>query len=83
MILRAYFATLGRLALLLATMAFLTAAGLLVLGGFLSTYPILRVSPRDRRLKLVADGVATIIPALVDQLRSRSPQNVDSEATSG
>lgn len=65
MILRAYFATLGKLALLLASMAFLTCVGLVVLGGFLSTFPLHRTSPRDRRLRLVADAIGALAPALM------------------
>lgn len=61
---RAIFAGLGKLALAAATMAFLTATALLVLSAFLVTFPILRVSPRERRMKasmeLAAAGLAVI-----------------------
>lgn len=39
----------GKLALLLATLAVLTAAGLFILGGFLITWPVLRQNPRSAR----------------------------------
>lgn len=45
----------GRFALLLVTMAFLTAVALFVIGGFLLTWPLLRLSPRDRKIKATAD----------------------------
>lgn len=45
----------GRFALLLVTMAFLTAVSLFIIGGFLLTWPLLRLSPRDRKLKATAD----------------------------
>jgi hypothetical protein len=63
MILRAYFATLGRFALLLACMAFLTCLGLLVVGGFLSTWPLHRQSPRSAKLKGTVSGLEVVIPA--------------------
>lgn len=71
MILKAFFATLGKLALLVACAAFLTAVALFVFGGFLSTYPITRVSPRDRRLRLFADAIAAGAPALMTALANR------------
>lgn len=61
---RAMFAGLGKLALAAATMAFLTATALLVLSAFLVTFPVLRCSPRERRMKasmeLAAAGLAVI-----------------------
>lgn len=52
---RTLFKGLGRFALTLATMAFLAAVSLFVLGGFLLTWPILRLSPRDRKIKATMD----------------------------
>jgi hypothetical protein len=64
-ILRAYFATLGKIALLLACMAFLTGLGLLVIGGFLSTWPIHRQGPRSAKLQQAVGGLEIIIPAVM------------------
>jgi hypothetical protein len=49
------FRLVGRLALLTASAALITAVSLLVLGGFLMTFPVLRLSPRDRRIKSAVD----------------------------
>lgn len=51
MMIRALFKALGSLALAAAGLAFLTAVSLLVLGSFIATWPILRLSPRERRLR--------------------------------
>ena len=69
MILRAYFATLGKFALLLACMAFLTGVGLLVLGGFLSTWPIHRQGPRSAKLQAATNGLEIVVPAILRTLR--------------
>ena len=45
----------GRFAIWLATMAFLAAVSLFIIGGFLLTWPLLRMSPRDRRIKATVD----------------------------
>jgi len=48
---KAFAANLGRLTLLLATTAFLTAVSLFLLGSYLMTWPILRKSPRNQRIE--------------------------------
>lgn len=49
----------GGLVLLVATMALITAMSLFVVGGFLATWPILRLSPRGQRKQAVVNlGVA-------------------------
>lgn len=45
----------GRIALWLATMAFLCAASLFVIGSYLLTWPLLRLSPRERRVRAIVD----------------------------
>ena len=55
MIIIALFKTLGRLALLAATAAFLTGVSLLILGSYLMTWPVLRKSPRNQRLSATID----------------------------
>jgi hypothetical protein len=65
MILRAYFATLGRFALLLACMTFLTGLSLLVVGGFLCTWPVHHQSPRSAKLKGAVSALETIVPAIM------------------
>lgn len=49
---------LGKLVLTLAGMALITAAALFVLAAFLTTWPILRLSPRERHLKATLDAAA-------------------------
>lgn len=61
---RAFFKGLGSLAFLAATAAFLTAVSLFLLGSFLATWPILRKSPRERRIKATADLAAATIAAI-------------------
>jgi hypothetical protein len=75
-IFRAYFAALGKLALLIAVMAFLTGVGLLVLGGFLSTWPIHRQTPRSAKVKAAVDTLETVLPALI-----RAARNMGGEAS--
>jgi cytochrome c oxidase assembly factor CtaG len=48
----------GQVALWAATMAFLAGVSLLLVGSFLLTWPILRKSPRDRRIKATMDFAA-------------------------
>lgn len=52
---RALFRGLGNLALLAASAAFLVSVSLLLFGSFLITWPILRKSPRERRMHAVAE----------------------------
>ena len=52
---RTVFRILGQLALSLAAMTFIAAASLFVVGAFLTTWPIMRLSPRDRRVKATID----------------------------
>jgi hypothetical protein len=48
---KAFSLNLGKLTLLLATTAFLTAVSLFLLGSYLMTWPILRKSPRNQRIE--------------------------------
>lgn len=48
---RAAFAALGRILLLLATLVFVAALSIFVAGTFILTWPVLRLNPRDRKLK--------------------------------
>lgn len=48
---RTLFAALGRFLLFLCGLAFVTAVSLFVFGSFMLTWPILRLSPRDRKLR--------------------------------
>lgn len=56
------FKGLASLALWAAGAAFITGVTLLLVGSWLATWPLLRMSPRDRRVRaaldLVASGVA-------------------------
>lgn len=55
---RGLFRALGSLALLLACTAGLVALSCLLFGSFLISYPALRKSPRERRLRASADLAA-------------------------
>lgn len=48
---RATFALLGRILLLLAGVLFVAALSIFVFGTFILTWPILRLSPRDQKLR--------------------------------
>lgn len=54
----------GRFALFLAVMSFLTCVSLFVGGAYLATWPVLRISPRNRRLQSLV-GLATAIVTVV------------------
>lgn len=43
----------GRFALFLASMAFLTAVSFFVIGAYVASWPITRISPRNRRMQSV------------------------------
>lgn len=58
------FKGLGKLAFAAATAAFLTAVSLFLLGAFLMTWPIMRKSPRSKRIKASSDLAAAAITAL-------------------
>lgn len=45
------FGLMGKLVIALAGMALITGVSLFVVGGFLTTYPIMRMSPRNRQLQ--------------------------------
>lgn len=66
---------LGRWGVILATTAALTVASLFVFGSFLITWPILRMSPRDRRLRVTADLVSQIMTTVAvysaERMRAR------------
>ena len=58
------FRGIGRVALLLASMAFLAGVSLFVFGSFLLTWPLLRLSPRDRRVKAGVDFASSAMTLL-------------------
>lgn len=66
---------LGRWAVILATTAVLSVASLMVFGTFLITWPILRMSPRDRRLRVTADLVSQLMTTVAvysaERMRAR------------
>ncbi len=47
-----------------ATLAFLTGVSLFLLGSFIATWPIMRKSPRNRRIKASMDLAAAAMTAL-------------------
>lgn len=59
----------GKLFLFLAAMAFLALVSVFVIGSFILTWPILRMSPRDRRIKSSMDFASsgmTMLTAFTD-----------------
>lgn len=54
----------GKFALLSAGMAFLTAVSLFLLGSFLLTWPVLRMTPRDRRVRAAVDLLSAGMTAM-------------------
>lgn len=52
--------TIAKFALFLATMAFLTAVSLFLVCSFCLTWPIMRKSPRERRIRAVAETAAAM-----------------------
>lgn len=67
----------GGLVLLVAVMAFITAISLFVVGGFLVSWPILRLSPRGRRKQSVVNlGVALMAAYVAFQPEQLEDDNV-------
>ena len=54
----------GRIALWLATMLFLAGLSLFIFGSYILTWPILRLSPRDQRVKVLMDMAASAFSAM-------------------
>lgn len=75
----------GRFALFIAIMAFLTAVSLFVGGAYLASWPIMRISPRNRRLTALTGLAVALVTAAraydLDKLSSRNPATDDTEAT--
>lgn len=57
------FALMGKFALFIAGMAILTAMSLLMLGVYLASWPIMRVSPRNRKMTSLM-GLAVALTAV-------------------
>lgn len=69
----ALFRGIGKLTLLLAATAFLTAVSLFLLGSYILTWPILRKSPRERRIAASVE-LATAGMAMLAAIRPDSEQ---------
>lgn len=65
------FRGLGKLALLAASAAFLVSISLLIGGSFLMTYPLLRKSPKNRRMQATMQ-MASAGMLLLSTLRSNA-----------
>ena len=83
MIIVALFKTVGKLFLLAAATAFLVCVSLLLIGSYLLTWPVLRKSPRQRKLQAsmeLASAVVTFMsafgdnPALQQMIAERLPE---------
>ena len=72
-------AALGRMMLTVATMAFLAGVSLFIVGSYLMTWPILRLSPRNRRLQ-VATQLASAVLATVREFTPMEMFDDDGEA---
>lgn len=70
----------GRIALWAATMAFLAAVSLLLAGSWLLTYPVLRKSPRDRKIKasmeFVSSGIALLTAFSDESVRKMMEERI-------
>lgn len=66
----------GAFVLLIALMAFITGASLFVVGAFLTTWPVLRLSPRGRKKAAIAQ--ATV--AAFGVLQAFQPNTDDDDA---
>lgn len=73
---RALFRALGNLALLAVSMALLSAVSLLLFGSFLLTWPILRKSPKEKRLQATVQ-LASAVLTTVQAYASADPPNLD------
>lgn len=66
------FALVGKFALFLAAMALLTGVSFFVVGAYVVSWPIMRVSPRSRRVQaLMGLGVAVVTAARAYGLENR------------
>jgi len=54
----------GKLALLLVSLTVITGVSLLLFGSYILTWPVLRLSPRDRKVKSLVDLAAAAMAAL-------------------
>lgn len=71
------FAAIGRLLLLLASAAFITFLSLFVIGAYLATWPVLRLSPKDRRITALT-GLGT---AVLTAVRAYAPEPKPDDGT--
>ena len=68
---------LGSMVLFLASCAVLTAVGLFVVGAYLSTWPVLKISPRNRRLQAMI-AVAVAMVGLAREYQNLTVEDADS-----
>jgi hypothetical protein len=54
----------GRFALTLATMGFLVTLSLFLMASYMLTWPLLRTSPRERRLRASAELASAVMGAI-------------------
>lgn len=71
----ALFRGFGKLALLAATAAFLTAVSLLLLGSFLITWPVLRKSPRDQKIQAATNLASAGMVMLATLQKNDTPKS--------
>lgn len=55
---------LGKLTLLLVSLTVITGLSLLLFGSYLLTWPMLRLSPRDRKIRAMVDLSSAALAAL-------------------
>jgi len=54
----------GKLAVLLVSLTVITGVSLLLFGSYLLTWPVLRLSPRDRKVRALVDLTQAALAAL-------------------
>lgn len=77
---RALFRGLGSLAIWAASLAFITAVSLLLLGSWLATFPLLRINPRQRRLEAgmeIASAMFKLASTFTQQSDQTDTENRD------
>lgn len=67
---------LGKLTLLLVSLTIITGLSLLLFGSYLLTWPVLRLSPRDRKIRVLVDLSSAAFAAL-SALQPPQHENAD------
>ena len=71
--------TVAKFALFLATMAFLTATSLFLFSAWALTWPLMRKSPREQRIRATAEAAAACVSMIQVYAQQRMGKNNDGE----